>query len=276
MRDPEVIAQWLEKMKKTVRYTWKLTPPAPALAEGEAAPETVPAVTFDSFEEARQHLLANAKDKIVRTVESLRFPGKNLDALPAGEIRRTIEGALERQRRFPLDTANALRGRLRREGFTIFKKGSKGVSYVCAVKRKFRVPNQTFSDSIGTLISFLETHPMIKAGELSEKLLGFTVPAKPAAPAEGETAAAPVPAPSLIPEQQAKLTRLNGDLRWLVSEGYVTEFIDGRLFAPAPVVESRKKEIESAEHDPENFPEVPAAENAKSAPADASPEEPAS
>ncbi len=276
VRDPEVIAQWLEKMKKTVRYTWKLTPPAPALAEGEAAPETVPAVTFDSFEEARQHLLANAKDKIVRTVESLRFPGKNLDALPAGEIRRTIEGALERQRRFPLDTANALRGRLRREGFTIFKKGSKGVSYVCAVKRKFRVPNQTFSDSIGTLISFLETHPMIKAGELSEKLLGFTVPAKPAAPAEGETAAAPVPAPSLIPEQQAKLTRLNGDLRWLVSEGYVTEFIDGRLFAPAPVVESRKKEIESAEHDPENFPEVPAAENAKSAPADASPEEPAS
>ena len=195
----------------------------------------------------------------MRTVESLRFSGKNLETLPAGEIRRTLEGALERQRRFPLDTANALRGRLRRESFTIFKKGSKGVSYVCAVKRKFRIPNQTFSDSIGALINFLEVNPMIKASDLADKFLGYSAPAKVAAAAAGESAAAPA-APALSAEQTAKLNRLNGDLRWLVSEGYVTEFIDGRLFAPAPVVESRKKEIEGAEHDPENFPEVPAAE----------------
>src|SRR5688572_32704225 len=43
------------------------------------------------------------------------------------------------------------------------------------------------------------------------------------------------------------------------SEGYVTEFIDGRLFAPPPMVEARKKEVEAEEHDPENFPEVPVA-----------------
>ena len=67
--------------------------------------------------------------------------GKALDTMPRGEILMAIEGAYERQLRFPLDTANQLRGRLRREHFTIFKKGSKGVSYVCAVKRKFRVAN---------------------------------------------------------------------------------------------------------------------------------------
>ncbi len=289
VREPEVIAQWLEKMKKATRYTWKLTqaaaaPATPAAesapaaepAEGEVTPKAVatpaaeaaPAPAFDSIEEARQYLLSTAKEKVVRTVESVRFAGKNLELLPDGELRRTIEGALERQRRFPLDTANALRGRLRREGFTIFKKGSKGISYVCAVKRKFRIPNQTFSDSIGALISFIETHPMIKASELSEKFLGFAAPAapaKPAAPVEGAEAAevvAEVSAPTLSGEQQAKLNRLNGDLRWLVSEGYVTEFIDGRLFAPAPVVESRKKEIEGAEHDPENFPDVPTPEAA--------------
>jgi len=43
-----------------------------------------------------------------------------------------------------------------------------------------------------------------------------------------------------------------------VREGYVTEFIDGRLFAPPPMVEARKKEVEAEEHDPENFPEAPA------------------
>ncbi len=73
------------------------------------------------------------------------------------------------QRRFPLDTANGLRGRLRRESFTIFKKGSKGISYVCAVKRKFRIPGQVFAESIGTLIAFIEAHPMVRASELPEK-----------------------------------------------------------------------------------------------------------
>ena len=308
VREPEAIAQWLEKMKKATRYTLKAAPSAAPAApvavapvpepvaepvEGAVAseaaaapvPEVAPALSFDSLEEARNYLLANSREKLVRTVESVRFSGKNLETLPQSELRRTIEGALERQRRFPLDTANALRGRLRREGFTIFKKGSKGISYVCAVKRKFRIPNQTFSDSIGALIGFLETHPMIKASELADKFLGFSAPAKPAAPVEGVEvveAAAPA-APALSAEQMAKLNRLNGDLRWLVSEGYVTEFIDGRLFAPAPVVESRKKEIEGAEHDPENFPEVPAAETHAVHPAEETPaaeeplaEEPAS
>ena len=145
---------------------------------------------------------------------------------------------------------------------------------MCAVKRKFRVPGQTFADSIGALISFIEGHAMIRQSELATKYLGIPLPApaKPSAPAAGETApaaeagaeAAPAPAvvapaePTLTIEERAKLARMQGDLMWLVREGYVTEFIDGRLFAPPPMVEARKKEVEAEEHDPENFPEVPA------------------
>lgn len=317
IRDPEVVAQWLEKMKKTTRYTWKVqvkpakpaaapatteapaaapeapapvaetpvpvaetvptevTTPAPAEAPAAPAPaETAPvaeapaapaAQSFDTYEEARNHLLTSARDKVVRQSDSARFHGKIAESLPDGEIRRAVEGALERQRRFPLDTANALRGRLRREHFTIFKKGSKGVSYVCAVKRKFRVPGQTFSESIGSLIAFLEAHPMVRASELATKFLGLKAPAKPApaaAPAASPDTAAPVVAapaaePTLTIEERTKLSRMQGDLRWLVTEGYVTEFIDGRLFASPPMVEARKKEAEAEEHDPENFPEAP-------------------
>ena len=256
VRDPEVVNQWLEKMKKTTRYTWKLT------VEGETVP------VFDNLEDARTFLLTKAKDKVVKLVDSARFHGKNLELLPPSEIRRAIEGTLERQRRFPLDTANALRGRLRREGFTIFKKGSKGVSYVCAVKRKFRVPGQTFSDTIGALINYIEANPMVKASELPVKFLGITPPATPPAPAGATVPPIPtsgslppmsvVAATALTPEDQAKLSRLNSDLRWLVTEGYVTEFIDGRLFAPPAMTEARKQEVEKDEHDPENFPEVPA------------------
>ncbi len=329
IRDPEIVNQWLAKMKKTTRYTWKLNGAKPAAAPAAAVTEAVAsdtpatenpaaeapaaeapvaeapapaapvaeassmAPTFDALEDARLYLLTQVRDKVVRTAENARFHGKALETIPPGEIRRAVEGALERQRRFPLDTANALRGRLRREHFTIFKKGSKGVSYVCAVKRKFRVPGQTFADSIGALISFIESNPMVRASELPAKFLGIApvaapvaapAPAAEAAPAaEGApeaTAASVTPAPgadALKPEtalsidERAKISRLQGDLMWLVREGYVTEFIDGRLFAPPPMVEARKKEIENEEHDPENFPEAPPSTEA-AAPTTAAPD----
>lgn len=294
VRDPEVVAQWLEKMKRTTRYTWK-----PAV-EGEEP------VAFDNFEDARAHLLANARNRMIKPVESSRFHAKLIEQLPTGEIRRAIEGQLDRQRRFPLDTANALRGRLRREGFTIFKKGAKGISYVCAVKRKFRVPGQTFAESINGLITFLEANPMITMKDLPEKLLGITppvalgapptaapsisTPPMPVAPAAEEAPAsasdasaagqppAEVPPPSadaapppaaeapppvqLTAEEQEKLRRLTMDLHWLVHEGYVTEFADGRLFAPPPMAEARAKTKETPDeddHDLESFPEAPVA-----------------
>jgi hypothetical protein len=225
VRDPEAVNQWLEKMKKVTRYTWKGAAP-----EGQAAP------TFDSAEDARVYLLSHARDTVVKAVDHARFHGKALEIMPRGEILMAIEGTYERQLRFPLDTANQLRGRLRREHFTIFKKGSKGVSYVCAVKRKFRVPGQVFAESIGALISFIEARPLVKAGELGAKMLGID--------------GAPTP------EQKERINRVHGDLMWLVREGYVTEFIDGGLYAPPPMVEARKKEVESEDVDPENFPEA--------------------
>jgi hypothetical protein len=275
VREPEAIQAWLGKMKKATRYTWKTAvaaAAAPAATESaESAPategaapadtavpasadtpvETAPVVAFDSFDEAKAHLLATAKDKVIRPVEQARLHGKNLELLPPGEIRAAIEGALERQRRFPLDTANALRGRLRREHLTIFKKGSKGVSYVCAVKRKFRVPGQVFSDSIGALISFIEMHPMVKVSELGKKFLNVQAPPSPV---EGQPAVEHV----LTPEQREKLSKMQSDLPWLVREGYVTEFIDGALYAPLAMAESKKREVEASEHDPENFPDAPA------------------
>ncbi len=233
VKEPEVIAQWTEKMKKVTRYVWK------DAADAATAP------SFDTIEEARTYLLANARDKVVRAVESARFHGKVADQLPEGEIRAAAEGHLERQRRFPLDTANALRGRLRREGFTIFKRGSKGVSYVCAVKRKFRLPGQEFSESISALIEFIEKNPVVSVKELPAKHLGIVQPEA----AVADSSAAPIeaaPSATLSPEDDAKLKRLWMDLRWLVTEGYVTEYSDGKLFAAPPMTAQQQKSEEAA------------------------------
>jgi hypothetical protein len=310
VREPEVATQWLEKMKKATRYTWKppvakapataaaatpeSTPTVPAVpvetsaaaeataekpaAEAPAAAPAPDAISFDNIEDARLHLLANARDKVVRAVDSVRFHGKFIEKLPPGEIRRALEGHVERQRRFPLDTANALRGRLRREGFTIFKKGSRGVSYVCAVKRRFRVPGQVFSDTISALIDFIEKNPMVHVKDLPKKFLGVEIPTSAEAtagkPAEGGAPAQSSTAP-FPPEQAEKLRKMSNDLRWLVMEGYVTEFSDGKLFAPPPMAPQAAKKAESGEedHDPVDFPDAPPAAEVK--PAQAAPAEPA-
>jgi len=291
VREPEVATAWLEKMKKATRYTWKqpaaktaTTPPvevssatpsteaapaeapaaetAPAPVAETPAPAAAPSISFDNIEEARLHLLTHARDKVVRTVETVRFHGKNIEKLPPGEIRRALEGHVERQRRFPLDTANALRGRLRREGFTIFKKGSRGVSYVCAVKRRFRVPGQVFSETISALIDFIEKHPMVHVKDLPKSYLNIEVPAaQPSAPVPEGTTPSQAPFAALPPEQAEKLRKMSNDLRWLVMEGYVTEFADGKLFAPPAVAPHAAKKAESGEeeHDPVDFPEAPPA-----------------
>ena len=307
-REPEVIAAWMEKMKKATRYTWKppvaktaSTPPmeagTPAVAPAESAsaptaeapsaeapaaatpgPDAPPPITFDNIEDARLHLLANGRDKVVRAVESVRFQGKMIEKLAPGEIRRALEGHVERQRRFPLDTANALRGRLRREGFTIFKKGSRGVSYVCAVKRRFRVPGQVFSETITKVIEFIEKNPMVHMKDLPKNFLAIEVPAAaPVTPLPEGTPPSQAPFAALTPEQSDKLRKMSNDLRWLVMEGYVTEFSDGKLFAPPPMAPQAAKRAESGEeeHDPVDFPEapaVPAADHATPAAPAASPE----
>ncbi len=319
-KEQEDIDAWLESMRKGARYKVK--------EHQEGEPEFL-----DSLEAARRFLLSHRKDKVVGSGESVRFAGRDIVRLPRGDIRRSVESYIEQQKHFPLDTANNIRGRLRRHNFAVYKKGNKGVSFVCAVKRKFRDGKTVFTDSIRDLIEFIEQHPDIPASKLSKAYIGIdterqkpaalemqeapdsspaatseaaTTPAEPepqekpevdteaaepehaeppadaaspaaeaasptaehsspaaeATPTEqpiSEAAASPetksedeapvaveastqaTPKSTLSDAEQKKLNQLMLDLRWLITEGYVTEYGDGRLFAPAPLPEPSKK-----------------------------------
>lgn len=222
-REEEDIRKWQEKMKKHTRYTLK----------------EQPELQFNTLEDARLHLLTHAKEKLVRGAYSARFSGKALALLsPDDPIRRSIEFHLEGQRRFPLSTANHLRGRLRRMKFAVYKRGSKGISFVCAVKRRFRKPDERFADNLQELIDFLEAHPNFPAKDLPKAYLGIE---PESAPSEGGEQ--PKVEPPLV------LRQLKNDLRYLVSEGYVIEYSDGRLLVPAQQETSSKDAGDSDEHE---------------------------
>lgn len=239
VKDKEAVDSWLAKMKTVVRYTVK--------DRRDDEPETL-----DGAGAAKAFLLAHRKNKAVRAAANARFPGKLLEQMPMGPVKACIESELEFQRRFPLDTANVLRGRLRRSGFFLFKRGAKGVTFVCAVRRKFRTPDSVFSDSIQRVFDFLEKHPDAKLQDLPRLMLGIgeeaanapeatadapaevaaETPPQPvaegaeAAPAESEAKTPAVPAA----DEDAEARSLLATVRWLVLEGYVSELSDGSLF----------------------------------------------
>jgi hypothetical protein len=305
-KEQEHIDAWLESMKKGARYTVK--------DQQEGEPESL-----ETLEAVRHFLLQHRKDKVVGSGESIRFAGRDIERLPKGDIRRSVEAYVESQKHFPLDSANNIRGRLRRHKFAVYKKGSKGVSFVCAVKRKFRDSKTIFTESIGDLIDFIEKHPEMPASKLPNEYVGIdTEKQKPealkmteaeveaaakakaeAAESEAKVAAAAdspegvaaegtekaseaeeeatlaikadatasteaQPKVELSEEDQKKLRQLMLDLRWLITEGYVTEYGDGRLFAPPPMPDAKPKEpkVNQLESGVEANPESEAKEEA--------------
>ena len=205
--DPESVAAWLECMKKVRVYRLK------DCCEGE--PES-----FDTRESLQRFLFGQRFPKLIKKVGKTRFPGVRLAQLSTGELKRDIEQTLEEQRRYPLSTSNMLRRRFRRLNFAVYKRGSKGITMVCAVKRRPRSSDTVFADSIQALLHFLDENANARKSELIERHLGF---------AQGER----------TEEQEEMVRQLARDLRWVVTEGYVTEFADGTLLL-APVASTSR------------------------------------
>lgn len=269
VKDQESVDAWAAKMKTVERYTVK------DRKDGE--PETI-----DGAGAAKAFLLSNRKNKVVRSIGTARIPGKLLEKMPMGLMKAGIEHELEFQRKFPLNTANFLRGRLRRAGFSLFKRGAKGITLVCAIRRKFRTPDSVFSDTIQRIFDFLEKHPNTKIQDLPKKMLGLGEPEAQApatettAPAESGTEP-PASTTEVPSETEAQLSELLVNVRWLVLEGYVSELSDGSLFTYPKMTAAQAKAVakeddaeakaESTEEKPDDIAaEIPAAPDATGLP----------
>tara|TARA_B100000900_G_scaffold57521_2_gene43076 strand:- start:1001 stop:2935 length:1935 start_codon:yes stop_codon:yes gene_type:complete len=211
VREEEVVSEWLESMKKSTSYTTKAT-------------EGIEPQTFDSLNDAIGYLRTNQKEQLVKAVNYARVSGLVLDKFSNTEASRAVVGELVRQQRFPLETANAIRGRLRREKFSIYKRGSKGVTFICATRRNFRKKGQIMSDSLDRLIRFIEEHQNIKAKELPVQYQAWLKEEYPAVSNDEK--------------------RVSQDLRWLIADGYVSHFSDDSLFAQ-PVMDNEPKSVAS-------------------------------
>jgi hypothetical protein len=192
VRDEAVVKQWVESRSFAFEYTCLNCP--------DAKPVT-------SREEVEKHILEAHGAQLVTGAPELQLTGNGSRRLSAPTLNEAVRLAWTNERRFPLKTAQTISELLRKENFHFFKHGTgKGITFTTFIRLKRFETLDGLAEQMQKIVTFLRAHPDSKRKQLSENLLGSS-------PTEADVA------------------KLAADLHWLIQEGYVVEFGDGKLWA---------------------------------------------
>ena len=260
VRDEEVVKKWVEEQSFTTEYTC-LNVPEP--------------LKLPSREEVEKHFRAVHKDTIIKPVETHTVGGVLSRNLRCQALQQLVRDDWERQKYFPLQLATGLSRQFATHGLHFFKV-NKTFTHVSVARPQFLDLETTpVSESIKRIVGHINTHPKCTRRQLIEALAPSpkkptVIEIKPAAPpaaapapdASGEAAAAPqdssavppapaVPAPPASDEPTPEQTVIIADLHWLVHQGHVLEFADGRMdTAKKPLPRPPKPEKKAAVEKP--------------------------
>jgi hypothetical protein len=257
VKDEEVVKKWVEDQSFTTEYTC-LNVPEP--------------LKLPSREEVEKHFRAVHKDTIIKPVETHTVGGVLSRNLRCRELQQLVRSDWERQKYFPLQLATGLSRQFATHGLHFFKV-NKTFTHVSVARPQFLDLETTpVSESIKRIVGHINTHPKCTRRQLIEALAPSpkkptVIEIKPAAPpatvpapdASGEAAAAPqdssaapaAPAPPAADEPTAEQTAIIADLHWLVHQGHVLEFADGRMdTAKKPLPRPAKLEKKAAGEKP--------------------------
>jgi hypothetical protein len=233
VKDPEAVKAWLESMSAKSEYECIL----------DAEPKA-----FATRDELEKHFTETHLAQFIISAPEVRISGTASRQLQNPALLETVRLAWLQERKFPLKTANEMRGKLRHEGFHFFK-DPKGVTYIGRVKPQRFESISHLTDQIQKIIVYLRGH----FGCTRKQLIAHFVPRPAPASAPVPDSAAPspasaqpevqAPAPAPVPEPAppsvptppvpSEEDRVLADLHWLIQDGYVVEFSNGRLWALA-------------------------------------------
>jgi hypothetical protein len=224
VKDEAVVKKWVEEQSFKTEYT-VLNVPEP--------------LKLPNIEEVEKHFRAVHKDTIIKSVESHTVAGVPSRSLRSRELQSLLRNDWERQGYFPLQLATKLSQMFASHGLQFFKV-NKTVTHVGVARPQFLDLETTpVSESIKSIIGFINTNPKCTRRKMIEALAPSpaVIEVKP----EEQKSAEPTP------EQNA----LIADLHWLIHQGHVLEFADGRMdTAKKPLPRPVKPEKKKAEEKP--------------------------
>jgi len=225
VKDEAVVKKWIEEQSSKTEYTVLNVPEPLKLA---------------TLEEVEKHFRATHKETIIKSVESLVVAGVPSRTLRSRGLQQLIRAEWEQQKYFPLTVATRLSQQFASHGLQFFKV-NKTVTHVAVARPQFLdLATTPVSESIKRIVEFINAHPKCTRRKLIETLAPSptTIEVKP----EEQKSAEPTP------EQ----TAIIADLHWLVHQGHVLEFADGKLDTakkplPKPPKPEKKKDKPAVE-----------------------------
>ena len=243
--DEAVVKKWIEERSWKTEYV------------GLNVPEPI---RLDSREAVEKHFRETHKENIIKQVEAHKLTGTAAKNLRSPGLTWLVRQAWEEQKRFPLQLATVLSQQFAGHGLQFFKV-NKTVTHVSVARPHFLdLETMPVSEGVKRIVEFINATPKTTRRKLMEALA--PVPAAPTvipvAP-EGAAAAQRAQAPEPTPEQTAVIA----DLHWLIHQGHVIEFADGRLETakkplPKPL-KPEKKPAQAAVEAPSGAEAAPAA-----------------
>jgi hypothetical protein len=245
VKDEVVVKKWIEEQSFKTEYVCLNVPEPLKLA---------------TLEDVEKHFRATHKDSIIKPVEALTVAGLASRSLRSAGLQRLIRQEWEQQKFFPLPIATKLSQQFAQFGLQFFKV-NKTVTHVSVARPTFLDLETTpVSENIKRIIEFINGNAKCTRKKLIEALAPTPkvakapvaeIPVTPAPVAEGESASAPTtaqpakPAEPAAPEATPEQTAVIVDLHWLIHQGAVLEFADGRMEtakkpAPKPVKQEKK------------------------------------
>jgi hypothetical protein len=211
VRDEAVVKKWVEDQSWKTEYVC-LNVPEP--------------LKLTNMEEVENHFRAVHKETIVKPTETHTVSGVAGRGIRCQGLARLAREVVEDQRRFPLQMATLLSQQFGSLGLQFFKV-NRTVTHVSVARPSYLDLETTpVSDSIKSIIAFINSKPKCTRRQLVEALAPTPKPAV----IEVQPTAAPAEAAGPTPEQTAVIS----DLHWLIHQGHVIEFASG-------VMETAKK-----------------------------------
>jgi hypothetical protein len=238
VKDEAVVKKWIEEQSSKTEYVVLNVPEPLKLA---------------TLEEVEKHFRAVHKETIIKPVELHTVAGVPSRNLRSRELQQLVRHEWEQQRYFPLQIATKLSQQFASHGLQFFKV-NKTITHVAVARPQFLDLETTpVSENIKRIVEFINAHQKCTRRKLIETLAPSpaVIEIKPEEQKSGEP----------TPEQ----TALIADLHWLVHQGHVLEFADGKLDAakrplPKPPKPKKKSGVEKPVDETETVAVEPAAE----------------
>jgi hypothetical protein len=210
--DEAVVKKWIEERSWKTEYV------------GLNVPEPV---RLDSRDAVEKHFRETHKENIIKQVESHTLGGMAARNLRSPGLTWLVRQSWEDQKRFPLQLATTLSQQFASQGLQFFKV-NKTVTHVSVARPHFLDLEMTpVSEGVKRIVDFINATSKTTRRKLMEALAPAPAPRTVIDISPAGVEVAPQTAPAVEPS--AEQTAVISDLHWLIHQGHVIEFADGRL-----------------------------------------------